>query len=246
MNTNEPTSQDWPDAGIQAAIAFLGASSESSQPLSIIDVGGHQGETLNAFARNLDEFSYIGFEPNPDCYEKLSDMAASLASNHRQITTRNCAVGAENGQVQFNVTRATAVAGILKPIQGLSERVPMGDHEIAKVIECDVCTIDSLPEVADRSGMDLLKIDTEGFDLEVMKGAKNNLSNAYFGAVLSEVFFVPYREEQAFFWDLASFMQSVGYHFVNLYDCRNTGQGRLYTGNALWLSGPVADKSGFL
>lgn len=235
---------DWPEAGIKAAIDFLQHS--SNKRLDVIDVGGHRGETLAAMVKNVEKFSYQVFEPNPESYHALAAYADEVRNDARQIEIYNAAVGDEDGTVQFHITQATAVAGVLKPVAGLSERVPTGDHEIAQSIDCELRKIDSLPTVMKGDVFDFLKIDTEGFDLQVMKGAEKSLRQGQFKAVLSEAFFVPYRDQQAYFWDLATFMQSVGYHFVNLYDCRDTSQGRLYTGNALWLSPDLANESGFL
>ena len=243
-NTNLDALNDWPEAGIRAAVEFL--KSIDNRHLSMVDVGGHRGETLAAIVKNVQQFSYQAFEPNPVSFQALSEYADSVRTEQRKITIHNAAVGSEIGTVEFHITQATAVAGVLKPVEGLSERVPSGDHEIAQSIQCNLMTIDSLSEIDSDQSIDLLKIDTEGFDLEVMKGAEKSLRNGQFKAVLSEAFFVPYRDQQAYFWDLAAFMQSVGYHFVNLYDCRDTSQGRLYTGNALWLSPELASESGFL
>ena len=243
-NTISESLNDWPEAGIQAAVNCL--KSAKNKHLSIVDVGGHRGETLAAMVKNVEQFSYQAYEPNPDSFQSLMKYANSVRNDSRVIEIHNAAVGAEDGSVEFHITQATAVAGVLKPVEGLSERVPSGDHEIAQSIQCDLKKIDSLKDVIDGKTIDLLKIDTEGFDLEVMKGAETALRNGQFKAVLSEAFFVPYRDQQAYFWDLASYMQSVGYHFVNLYDCRDTSQGRLYTGNALWLSPDLASESGYL
>ena len=243
-NSTPEALNDWPEAGIQAAVNFLKAV--ENKTLSMVDVGGHRGETLAAMVKNVGQFSYQAFEPNPDSFKALMDYANTIKDDVRKIDIYNAAVGAEDGSVEFHVTQGTAVSGILKPVDGLSERVPSGDHIIEQSIQCDLMKIDSLEDVVAGNVFDLLKIDTEGFDLEVMKGAEKALRNGQFKAVLSEAFFVPYRDQQAYFWDLASYMQSMGYHFVNLYDCRDTTQGRLYTGNALWLSPDLAIESGFL
>ena len=244
MATTQIKIDEWPEDGIRTAIEFIKQQNDST--LSVVDVGGHRGETLAALAKNVELFDYQVFEPNPKSYKVLCEYASQFESVDKKIRVHNTAVGAEEGFIEFHMTQASAVAGVLKPVEGLTQRVPGGDHEIAQSIDCQLCRIDSLKEVEQGNIIDLLKIDTEGFDLEVMKGAKKALETGQFKAVLSEAFFVPYREGQAYFWDLASYMQSVGYHFVNLYDCRDTGQGRLYTGNALWLSPELAEQSDFL
>ena len=244
MTTIQTELNEWPEEGIRSATDFI--RQHDSEKISIVDIGGHYGETLAALASNVERFDYQVFEPNPKSYEALCKYASQLESSEKNIRVYNSAVGIEDGSIEFHITQASAVAGVLKPVAGLTQRVPGGDHEIAQTIDCQLQKVDSLEEIVQGKVIDLLKIDTEGFDLEVMKGAQSALQNGQFKAVLSEAFFVPYRDQQAYFWDLASFMQSMGYHFVNLYDCRDTSQGRLYTGNALWLSPELANESGFL
>jgi hypothetical protein len=60
------------------------------------------------------------------------------------------------------------------------------------------------------------------------------------------VFFVKYRENQAYFWDLATEFANLGFLFVNLFDACNTSQARLYTANAIWVSPRLALELGYL
>jgi hypothetical protein len=89
-------------------------------------------------------------------------------------------------------------------------------------------------------------VDAEGYDLEVLRGAASALREQRIKVVLSEVFFVAYRQGQCYFWDIASYLAEMDYRFVNLFDTRDTSQGRLYTGNGLWVSRDVAAANGYL
>ena len=235
---------DWPDAGVKAAFEMLAGA--TGDIVRMIDVGAHRGETLLAMDRLLDgPACYIGLEPNPPTYAQLSE-SAKACSDSMSATLLQAAAGPEPGEVEFKATQASAVAGVLEAVDGLNDRVPRGDHKIVESVTVEMTTVDTVLAEAKLDAVDLLKIDSEGFDLQVLLGAADTLSHHTAAAVMCEVFFVPYRNGQAFFWDIAKFMEEKGYHFVNLYDGRNTSQGRLYTANALWLSPSLAAHNDFL
>jgi FkbM family methyltransferase len=240
---NESTK--WPDKGMMTALELLKPIS-SNEPV-LLDIGAHRGESLKIFADNwLGRFKYIGLEPNPEAFKDLELIAKSVQSEGRSISCYPMAAGAKDGSVRYLLTKESAVAGVLEPIVELNERVPSGDHNITKEFEVQALSIPSLLARQALKKIDILKVDTEGYDLEVLKGSLDLLTTHSIEVVLTEVFFVPYRINQAFFWDIAAFMHHMGYHFVNLYDTRNTTQGRLYTGNGLWASPQVAQANGFL
>ncbi len=236
---------DWPEAGLSAAVQLLHPLNLS--PISVIDVGAHCGETLSSLAQIWPgALTYVGLEPNPDSFADFEAVASRLRAEARQLTCLPYAAGPQDGSTRFRMTRASAVSGILPAVNGLLERVPSGDHELIREIDVEIATIETLVGRFGLEPLNLLKIDTEGYDLEVLHGARELLSAQTIDVVLTEAFFVPYRVGQAYFWDIASFMREVGYHFVNLYDTRNTSQGRLYTGNAVWVSARVGQANDFL
>jgi FkbM family methyltransferase len=236
---------DWPEAGLKVALHLL--KPLDSSEIIVVDVGAHRGESLSSLSQECSvQLKYVGLEPNPDAFIDFESVAGALRTDNRQISCLQCAAGPQDGTTRFLLTKASAVSGILQAVSGLSERVPSGDHQVISEIEVDVVSIKSLVSRFSFAKVDLLKIDTEGYDLEVLRGAQDLLMSQSVEAVLTEAFFVPYRIGQAYFWNIASFMSGLGYHFVNLYDVRETSQGRLYTGNALWVSAKAAQASNFL
>jgi FkbM family methyltransferase len=243
--SNEIIAEDWPEAALGAVLKLLQQS--LSEKMIIIDVGAHRGETLRSFNKNIKKaFLYIGMEPNPDAYAVFRNVAAEIKSDKAEIHCLTYAVGNRDGKVKFLKTNESAVGGILLPVKGLAERVLTGDHLIAQEFEVDLVTVTTLVKKFNLTSIDVLKIDTEGYDLEVLKGAIEVIVAKLPKIVIAEVFFVPYRQDQAYFWDIAAFMEENGYHFVNLYDTRETTQGRLYTGNGLWVSPEIAALNNFL
>jgi len=236
---------EWPDEGLMAALELLKV--RPSNELIMFDIGAHRGESLNIFSEHWNgRFKYVGLEPNPEAYRDLQSLAETIRTKERTVSSYPKAASAQDGKIHFILTNASAVAGVLEPVDGLNDRVPSGDHKIAQEFDVQSITVDSLLKRQPYDKVDILKVDTEGYDLEVLKGSLDLLKSQSVKVVLTEVFFVPYRVGQAFFWDIASFMNDQSYHFVNLYDTRNTSQGRLYTGNGLWVSEQIAQDNNFL
>ena len=237
--------EHWPSGGVNAALHIL--SSLGKDRHLAIDIGAHEGETAAAIhAGGLLQMRCISIEPNPASFTKLKLNSQNLKNNDFEIEYLGSAVGSEVGTKSFLVTEKSAVSGLLEPFSGVSERVPTGDHKIVERFDVEVITIDSLCSIRNLNHIDLLKIDTEGFDLEVLKGANKILERNLVSVILSEVFFVNYRKDQCFFWDTASYLHQLGYYFVGLFDTRLTTQGRLYTGNGIWVSSQVGQLLGYI
>jgi hypothetical protein len=66
--------------------------------------------------------------------------------------------------------------------------------------------------------IDLLKVDTQGYDLQVLKGATKLLAARRIKTVLLEVNFVPMYQRQATFLELHAFISSFGYRLVDFYN----------------------------
>lgn len=234
---------NWPSEAIENAISLF--SEKQQGRLSVIDVGAHRGETFESFYRSVPQLSYLGFEPNPDSFHALQSLIREQADNN-QILCFEKAVGPVSGRVAFRVTKASEVCGVLMPEEELRSRVPSGDHELMETIDVDQVSLDEFLREQNIEQIDILKVDAEGYDLEVLLGATDALRKNRIDVVVCEVFFVKYRQNQAYFWDIARHLEDCGYRFFNLFDTRNTGQGRLYTGNGVWVGPKMALELGFL
>lgn len=140
---------------------------------------------------------------------------------------------------------ASAVSGVLDAEEVLIDRVPSGDHLTQSVVQIPQVSLDDFVSYEHIESVDLLKIDTEGYELHVLDGSKGLFREGKVNVLVAEVFFVRYRVGQAYFWDIASWVNTFGYFFHGLVDTRETSQGRLYTGNAIWVSPKVGEKLGY-
>ena len=133
-----------------------------------IDVGAHLGEVSSAL---LDAgYEVYAFEPNPEVFQRL----VARVGENQAFHAHNVAVGAIQGELPLHLAEDTSAQGIYEDATAFSSLVqhPMpADLPFKRSIMVPVESLARLHE----SGMipddaALLKIDTEGFDLEVIRG----------------------------------------------------------------------------
>jgi hypothetical protein len=96
-------------------------------------------------------------------------------------------------------------------------------------------TIDALCAARGITGIDLLKVDVEGAELEVLRGAEGLLRASAVRAIYAEARFVRETEGGALLHELAAFLAERGYRLHNLYDqVESRARGTIYA-NALFL-----------
>lgn len=147
----------------------------------VLDVGAHRG----GFARRLrTDVGYRGtitsFEPSPRHYRVLLD----VASGDPKWSAMNLALGAQAGLAEFHQFNGDGQFDSLRPLGPHAGEY--ADLSLEQTIVVPTRRLDSVwPELGVAAAETFLKVDTQGFDLEVLAGAGEVLTQ--FPAVLLEV-----------------------------------------------------------
>jgi len=157
----------------------------------VFDVGANEGQ----YARFLrTQVGYdgliISFEPIPTC----ADILRNLAADDKMWVVEEVALGLEQKITQFNVMAGTQFSSFLKPDSSRTQMF-VGQNRLAEEISVQVKTLkEYMPRVLKEYGCfsPYLKLDTQGFDLNVAHGAGSTL--AYFRAVQTGVSVTPILE----------------------------------------------------
>ncbi len=135
-------------------------------PKVCLDIGANVGEYTRALLELTDAKVY-SFEPLSDPFKMVVDLQISFGD---RIVPVNKGVGAKNEflNIYFNKD-VSAHASFSKDVQA----VPYLKNNSVDSIE--VVTLDSFFDNLDVLEIDFIKIDTEGFEWEVLEGAKKTL-----------------------------------------------------------------------
>jgi FkbM family methyltransferase len=141
----------------------------------VFDVGGNAGQYGRYLRR---EVGYTGaivsFEPVPASLDRLR----RTAKGDSKWLIQPYALGATAGKSVMNVMAMTVFSSFLKPDHSRSARFESGNR-VVEELEVEMVTLDDVfaPLLASLScSAPYLKLDTQGFDLEVASGARRVIS----------------------------------------------------------------------
>ena len=149
----------------------------------IIDVGAHHGETINLFLKYFNPEKIYSFEASPQNYIILKKNYSKLDQNLKKIIQiENIALGKNNRTQSFNQTHESSSSTFnkinIKSNYFSRKKLFLGlgqDMDFFKKIELKIISLDSYFSEYNLDKIDLLKIDTEGFEYEVLQGFQKNM-----------------------------------------------------------------------
>lgn len=138
------------------------------KPNCFFDVGGNYGtHSVLLLKHGIRTFT---FEPNKDCAPYFDRM---LTLNNLEANLENVAVGEEKGKAVLTFPKDDTWLGSLS--NSLQKDLETDESIISR--EVDVITLDGYAELNNLSP-DLIKIDTEGFEINVLQGAKGIMAKS--------------------------------------------------------------------
>ena len=138
----------------------------------ILDIGANVGQ----FAEEIRSAGYKGrilsFEPSLDAYNQL--IKRSKSDPLWEVAPR-CAIGAENGEVEINISKNSVSSSILDMLDEHKNSAPESIYVSREKVP--IFTIDKLlPNFVTSDSIVFMKVDTQGYEEKVLEGAKNSLS----------------------------------------------------------------------
>lgn len=137
-----------------------------TNPKLCIDIGANVGE----FSRNLLEATstkVIAFEPLPKVYEDLKNQLSYWSD---RIIFENLGVGEKKETLSINYNdKSTAHASFSEEVKGVSYL----DNK--DTLELPITSLDLYLDDKEINEINLIKIDTEGFESEVLNGANKTI-----------------------------------------------------------------------
>jgi FkbM family methyltransferase len=190
---------------------------------TVFDVGANEGQSAREFLRHFPQARIFSFEPTPATFEKLK----ALAATEPRVTPVNLALGESPGRVAFNENAFHQTNSILPSNAAAEEYLGPAVTDFQRKIEIELTTLDAYCRQEAVAEIDLLKMDVQGFELMVLKGAQEILSARKIGCIVLEVSFISLYENQATPQDLISLLAKHHYDLMGFYDFAHSAQKRL-------------------
>ena len=174
---------------------------------TLFDIGANVGQTHNWFRHHQPHAKIYSFEPVKATFQQLQQKAGTDSN----CVLVNTAMGDEPGQKKIKL-----FDGDMTVLNSLRDDV-MNKQQNAREELITIDTVDLYCTANNISKIDLLKIDTEGFELQVLKGAKEMMSKGNISFIYCETGFQKQNTRNTYFAELTEFLGTQDYYFYGLY-----------------------------
>ena len=168
----------------------------------IFDVGANVGQTAHEFGIHFPQAKILSFEPDPVSFSILQ----ASANGHANLSIYNLGFSVQPGRLRFDNTSPESVLHAIAKDQS-NERLPL----------VNVTTIDLFCAAHCIERISLLKIDTEGHDLDVIRGASNMLTRGNIDVVFAECSLTQVSKRLVSFSEMQADMRERGYVCFGIY-----------------------------
>jgi len=184
-------------------------------PMTVFDVGANKGQFYRLLRESVRyRGNIVSFEPNPALGEDLR--ALQMHDAHWQV--ESVALGAAPGQLELNVSRRSDFSSFLNTTAEADTLFPMSHQE--QRVRVPVITLDDYVRRTKPEGPYLLKLDTQGYDPEVLKGGQETLGRCR--AILCELSVIKIYQGQADWTTTIQELNDHGFSLSGLYPVTRT------------------------
>lgn len=199
----------------------------------VFDVGACTGQFAVEVRQAMPGARIHCFEADPDTHSRLVTAVRDCAD----IIPVPLGLGEAPGWLDFRANAEPATSSFLPAATHGHPSVPATLTECRVVKRVRVGRLDDYAEEHGIDRIDLLKSDTQGYELRVLRGASRLLNKGRVKAVFCEVFFKEFYVGQDYFHEIHAFMLQHGMGFSGLYGpCRDKQTGELLWADALYVN----------
>jgi FkbM family methyltransferase len=172
----------------------------------IFDVGANNGQSLQQFRSYFRNPEIHAFEPNADAFAELVRSTSGAAKVH----VNNLGLGSKTGVRTFRENARTDMSSFL-------EKGADGFGVVQAIKNVQISTLAEYCAARGIGSIDILKTDTQGFDLEVLKGGDALLQSSAVRLILIEITFCALYEGIPRFDEIYGYLADRHFALVSFY-----------------------------
>jgi len=183
----------------------------------VVDIGANCGQFALISRKCFPDARIDSFEP----LAEPADRFEKVFGGDSHVHLHRCAIGAEKATMTIHVSERDDSSSLLPIGKNQSELFPhTGEREVR---ETPVLPLDEAMDADCLSSPALLKIDVQGFELEVLKGCRTMLER--FAWVYVECSFVELYEGQALAAEVIDYLAQQGINLAGVYNMTYDSKG---------------------
>jgi len=170
----------------------------------VLDIGANSGQFIQEIRQMGYRGSVVSFEPLSSAYKILLKNSLSDPS---WLVYERCAIGSCDGSAVINISGNSVSSSILQMNEAHKSAeirsIYMGSEEVRTY------KLDSIYENLQNNFKDFIKIDTQGFEWEVLLGATKTLNNVL--GILVETSFIELYSGQKLWLEIIQYLELRGF-----------------------------------
>jgi len=176
------------------------------EPQSIFDIGANEGQFAIGASSVFPQAKIYSYEPGSAAFERLRKAFSGMA----RVDLNKVAVGKEVGEATLHVATSDQSSSLLTLHRNHLEAYPT-IHEVAKEV---VAVTTLAKELGRKQPLNpiLLKIDTQGFEFQVLQGARETLQCVQW--IVIETSTRPMYHGEVLFGDISAWLEERGFAFI--------------------------------
>ena len=195
-----------------------------NKKIVIFDVGANRGQSIERFKKIFPNCIIHAFEPISEEFNFLK----KKYENDKNVHLNNFAIGSKNEEKIFFINKKSSVSSFYKVNKntqwlkttsqeyGVDPSSFLVKKEIVKIIKLDYYLFKKK-----ISNVDILKIDTQGFEEEVLIGSKKSFLKNIISVIETEAMFDNVYEKKLNFFDLEKYLLPSNFRFAGIETCNN-------------------------
>lgn len=204
--------------------------------INIFDVGANEGRWIDEAMDNFNNATIHAFEPS----EKEFNILKNKYSAEKKIILNNYALGELKGEKKFNVNYKGSLSSFYDVYENTNWIERQKNNKIFKnnfTLEerkIKIDTIDNYVGLKNIESIDILKIDTQGYEPKVLDGAIKNLNSKKIKCILLEIIFSDIYKSNVSFFEIEKNLINNGYKLVSIDDYGNVFNKTIFQLNAIY------------
>tara|TARA_Y100000816_G_C26019540_1_gene533328 strand:- start:170 stop:937 length:768 start_codon:yes stop_codon:yes gene_type:complete len=190
----------------------------------IFDIGGNNGQSVEKYLKMFDNAVIHSFEPVKIEFDKMYEKF----KDNKNVFLNNCALGDKTEEKEFNITAKTensSFRGINPGTEWLKTRSKQynttEEGYVTSIQKVKVIKLDDYCKDNKIHQIDLMKIDTQGYEDKVLEGSMNTIKENKIKVIVTEIMFDNCYDKYFTFSDIEKFVIPNNFRMVGI-DLSNT------------------------